>query len=149
MPYIRSPRKYFDTILPRLGISSETVIYDLGSGRGDFLFAAEKYGPKKLIGYELAGWPLFWSRCLARIKKSKAIFLKKDFFAADISDADIIYLFLVPKVVNQLWPYIKKHAKQGCKVVVLSDKIDDIEPVQRIATRPGQKNTTYYSIYVI
>lgn len=149
VPYIRSPRRYFEVLLPKLDINSETIIYDLGCGRGDFLFAAEKYNPKKLVGYELAAWPLFLAGLHKKLKKSRAQFYKKDFFGADISKADIIYLFLVPKIVNKAWPFIKDRAKKGCKVVVLSDKINGMEAVESIATTPGDEKTTYYNIYVV
>ncbi|MEK7084502.1 MAG: class I SAM-dependent methyltransferase, partial [Patescibacteria group bacterium] len=54
VPYVVTPKKRLPFILDHMGITPETVIYDLGCGKGDVLFAAEKFHPKKLIGFELS-----------------------------------------------------------------------------------------------
>ena len=93
VPYIVTPRKYFSVIFQHLNITPQTIIYDLGCGTGDFLFAAEKHNPKKLFGFELSPLHAWYGIIKAKILKSKANIHCQDFLKADIQEVDIIYLF--------------------------------------------------------
>ncbi len=128
VPYIPTPRKRIPFIFEHLSIRPETVIYDLGCGKGDILFAAEKRGAKKLVGFELSPLHVWYIRLKALIIRSKVKVHRSDFFGADISEADVIYLFLVKKIVQKLWPKIKTEAKRGVRVVVLCDAAPDHVP---------------------
>lgn len=111
--------------MKQLNITPNSIIYDLGCGKGDILFAAEKFQPKKLIGYELSPLHAWYAHIKSKILKSRVKIYRKDFFSADISDATIIYLFLVQSAVEKIWIKIKQEAKPGTKVVVLANTIPD------------------------
>ena len=149
VPYVLTPKKYFPIIFKNLEINSETIIYDLGCGNGDFLFAAEKLGPKKLVGFELSPWHFLLGKIKAKILKSKAEIYLKDFFKVDISQADIIYLFLVESMVIKLWPKIKKEAKPGATVAILSNSIPGVEYAKIIKTNINKNSKSRLYIYKI
>ncbi len=149
VPYVTTPRAYCQRLLAELPVGENTVILDLGCGKGDFLFAAEKYNPDTLIGYELSPLPAWYARLKAWVKKSRVEIRRRDFFAADISRADIIYLFLVPPMIERLWPKIKKEAKPGAIVAVLSDKIQSESPYKIIKTKPDNPKSTNYYLYKV
>ena len=130
VPYVVTPRRRLPLLFAHLRITPETVIYDLGCGKGDVLFAAEKYGAKKIIGFELSPLHAWYAQLKALLLRSEVRVRRQDFFLADIGEADIIYLFLVQSMVDKLWPKIKKEAKRGATIVVLCNKIPDIEPAQ-------------------
>src|SRR3989339_2154343 len=114
VPIVITPKGYIKELFRNLDketIGANKVVYELGSGNGDFLFAAEKLGPKKLIGYELSPWHLFYCKIKAKFTRSRAVFLGRDFFRVDLSDADVVYVFLVPEVVKKLWRKIKAECK--------------------------------------
>ncbi len=125
VPYVITPRACLPKIMKELHITRDTVIYDLGCGKGDVLFAAEKFHPKKLVGYELSPLHAWYAQIKAWILRSNAQIYRRDFFSADISDADIIYLFLVQSVVEKIWVKIQKEARPGTRVVVLANTIPD------------------------
>src|SRR3989344_5870054 len=70
--------------------------YDLGCGDGKLVFAAAGAGARA-VGYEISLLPYLIA--LGRsfyVKNTKIIF--KNFWKADLSDADVVYIFLTPKV---------------------------------------------------
>ena len=149
VPITITPKKYYKELFDNFEIKPGLVIYELGSGRGDFLFAVEKFKPKKIIGFELSFLHVLYSKIRAKLKKSKAKVFYKDFFKVDFSDVDIVYLFLVKPVVAKVWQKIKKEAKPGTIVIVLADKINGEKYFQKIPTRKNNVNTSYYRLYKV
>lgn len=107
-------------------INSQSVIYDLGCGKADILFAAEKFHPKKLIGFELSPLHVWYAQIKAWVFKSQVQVHCRDFFTVDITEATLIYIFSVQSVVEKMWIKIQKEAKPGTKVFVLSNTIPGI-----------------------
>lgn len=149
VPYAVTQQKRLALIFEHLPITPDTIIFDLGSGKGDVLFAAEKFHPKKLIGYELSPLHAGYAKIKAFFLKSKIQIYQQDFFTANISEADIIYIFLVQSAVEKIWVKIQKEAKPGAKVVVLSNTIpgrqrEYVEAVEKGVAVPGG-----FSIYTM
>jgi hypothetical protein len=149
VPYVTTSKKYFPVIFENMKITPETVIYDLGCGAGSFLFAAEKLKPKKLVGFELLALHAWWGRLKAKILKSKVKIYRRDFFKANLSEADIIYLFLVKSIVLKVWEKIRKEGKRGALIVTLSDEIPDVKYLKKFKTEPKDKNSSECFVYQI
>ncbi|MBI5728189.1 MAG: hypothetical protein HY984_00360, partial [Candidatus Magasanikbacteria bacterium] len=126
VPYVVTPRKRFSVILDVMRITPQTVIFDLGCGKGDVLFAAEKFHPKELVGFEMS--PLHvWCACArAILTRSRVRVYRQNFFSADISRADVIYIFLVQAIVEEIWKKICREGKPGARVIVLSNAIPNM-----------------------
>ncbi|MBI2989605.1 MAG: class I SAM-dependent methyltransferase [Candidatus Magasanikbacteria bacterium] len=137
VPYVRTSRARLPLIMKEMNIGPETVIYDLGCGKGDVLFAAEKFHPKKLVGFELSPLHAWYGKIKAWLCRSKVRIHCRDFFVADISEADIIYLFLVQSAINKVWPKLKKEAKPGTKLLVLSSKIPELTGRRVVTMKNG------------
>jgi len=127
VPYVVTPKNRLRLIVKNMPITQESVVYDLGCGKGDVLFALEKLHPKKLIGFELSPFHVWYANAKAKLLKSKVHLYRQDFFTANIAEADIIYIFLVQSIVEKLWVKIQKEAKPGTQVIILSNKIPGIE----------------------
>ncbi|MFH1822381.1 MAG: class I SAM-dependent methyltransferase [Patescibacteria group bacterium] len=149
VPYVVTPKKYIPIILENLKVKPETIIFDLGCGKGSFLFAASRLKPKKLVGYELSPLHAWYARIKNKLLGKKIEIYRKDFFTADISQADIIYLFLVPAMVEKIWKKIKKEAKVGTQVVILSDKLSGVECEKIIKTNPKKAHSSKIYFYKI
>lgn len=147
VPIIITPKEYYDELFNNFSIPKNCTIYELGCSKGDFLFAVEKFEPKKIVGFELSPLHVWYGKTKAKIKKSKVKIKYQDFFKADITDADLIYLFLVEPILIKLWKKIKNEAKPGTIVVVLSDRIPGEKYFQKIATRPNKQDGTFYYLY--
>jgi SAM-dependent methyltransferase len=149
VPYVATPKKYFQNIFDNLGASTDMVIYDLGCGSGNFLFAAEKFGFRYLIGYELSPAHVIYGKLKAKILKSKVKIRMEDYFKADIGQADIIYIFSIPQIAMETWKKIKKEAKNGALAVILSDKLPGETPYKTFKTLPYATKSTFVYIYKV
>ena len=149
VPFVTTEKYYVPKIFNKIKITEQTILFDLGSGKGDFLFAAEKYNPKELIGYELSPLHVLYSRIKAKLCGSKIKFIQKDFFTADISKANIIYLFLVEAVVAKTWVKIKKECRPGTLVIVLGDKIKDENEIKTIILQPDNPKAGKIRVYQV
>lgn len=101
------------------GVTKDDIIYDLGSGDGSALLtAAQEFGAKG-VGIEIDPVRVWVSqfRSQLRPKESRVNFLKKNFFDADISDASVVFVYLVPKALLRLKFKFAKELKPGTRVV--------------------------------
>lgn len=144
VPFVATPTTELDFITSHLPITSSSVLYDLGCGRGKFLFAVEKYRPQKMVGFELSPLHAWYAWAKARIFGSKVSVLNQDFFGANIADATIIYLFLVPAIVQKTWLKIAAECSPGTLVVTLCDTITGQSPVRTISQHPDQPTGKFY-----
>ncbi len=101
--------------------------YDLGCGDGKLVFAAAGAGAKA-TGFEISLLPY-----LIAISRSKYInnseIKFKDFWKQNLSDADVVYLFLTPKVNPQAKIKLEKELRKGARVIAYTWPIDGWQPV--------------------
>lgn len=102
------------------------VIYDLGSGEGTALIiAAKEYGATG-VGIEIDPLRAFQSKLAVRFAGvSNKIKIKRgNFFVEDISEATVIFMYLIPKTLIKLRPKLLKELKPGTRVVTFVYKMD-------------------------
>lgn len=148
-PFVTTARHYVSALAKEVTINQDTVLYDLGFGKGDFMFEVEKYHPKALKGYELSFLHVWYAKIKARLLGSQATFECKDFFKADIHDATMIYLFLVKEVVEKTWVKIKKECKPGTLVCILGDALDHETPLKKIMVEPNNPKSSWILVYKV
>lgn len=103
-------------------ISSKDTIYDLGCGTGKALcIAAKEYGAKG-VGVEidpLRVWLAKWN--VWKLKKHQnnvdITILKKNFFDVNISQATVIFVYLVPKALTALSKKFFEELKPGTLLI--------------------------------
>lgn len=116
-PFVPSGKKTTKKMIEVAKIKKGDIIFDLGCGDGQIVFAAEKAGAGKSVGVEIS--PPIW--VLAKIRqffskaKKSEIRLGNIFSQKDVSDADIIFCFLLPEVMKRIftdiWPKMKPDAR--------------------------------------
>lgn len=122
--------------------AGETLI-DLGSGDGAVLFAAAEHG-LHARGVEI-GIPQHIHAFIRRMfnKNRKLVSLHYgDLFAFDISKADIVIVYLLPKSYPKLMAKFKKELRPGARVVVQAWPIKEWKPVK--TDKPTDKDVTLY-----
>lgn len=100
-------------------ISKKDTVYELGSGDGEFILtAATEFHSKKAIGIEIDHTRFLIASLKKRIRGvDNAFFIRKDFKQVNLSGANVVYLYLVPAVIERILPKLKKELKPGTRVI--------------------------------
>jgi hypothetical protein len=73
---------------------------------------------KKAIGIEIDHSRYFISVLKQRVRRvHNAFFIRSDFKKVNLSDATVVYLYLVPAVIKRILPKLKKELKPGTRVI--------------------------------
>jgi SAM-dependent methyltransferase len=129
--YVPTPQHVVEAMLALARVTSVDTVYDLGSGDGRIpITAATKYGARG-VGIEID--PFHLRDAYDNLKKAgvgdRVRFLNQDFFTADIHEATVVTLFLLPQVNQRLMPKLKHDLRNGARVVShLYDMGDDWPP---------------------
>jgi len=91
-------------------IKKGDTVYDLGSGNGKLLLLASKKGAET-VGFEINPLLVLFSNLRGAPTRWK------NFWHADIHDADVIFIYLIPWKMKRLVAKIKKECKQGTIIV--------------------------------
>lgn len=126
-PFVPIKKKLVKEILAFGGISANDIFYDLGCGDGRVLISAVRdFDVKRAIGYEVSLWPYWIAKW--RIRQAgltdRIEIHRKNFFDADLSGAGFVYMYLFPKLVNQLAEKVSKECRPGTKILCPSFPID-------------------------
>jgi SAM-dependent methyltransferase len=114
-PYFPSLKPHVKAALELLELKEGQVVYDLGCGDGRFLRAAAKTGAQA-VGYELNPFMFLVSWISTRKYGRRVKVRLGNFWRADISKADAIFIFLLDKYMPKLDAKLKQEAKQGLKL---------------------------------
>jgi len=141
VPFVPSRRIQIDDIFTIIQPEKGKIFYDLGSGDGRTVITASlKYG-LQAYGIEFNPLLIFFSRLTATLKQAhSAHFIRSDILKSDFSNADYIYLFLFPSLLDKLVPQLKKCKKgtyvisHGFKIEALTDKLECIHEAKPFST---------------
>lgn len=123
-------------------------VLDLGCGDGRLLIEAEKNAKIKGIGFELA--PLVFILAFVRLKLSKCkskVYLK-NMFSADLSNADVIFCYLIPNIMQRITDKIKKECRPGTRIISNTFHLPNLELTQTLSKDQPPGTPTIY-IYTI
>jgi cyclopropane fatty-acyl-phospholipid synthase-like methyltransferase len=117
--YAATPQSVVDAMLALARVTPADIVYDLGSGDGRIpITAATKYGARA-VGIEID--PFYLRSAYDNLKKAgvgdRVRFLNQDFFAADIHEATVVTLFLLPQVNQRLMAKLKRELQPGVRIV--------------------------------
>ncbi len=119
VPFVPTPQVVVDRMLSMADVKEGELLYDLGSGDGRIVItAARKYGARG-VGIDLDPQRIRE----ARLNASKAgvdgrvKFVAGDLFKADLSEANVVTLYLLNSVNRDLRPQLWRQLKVGTRVV--------------------------------
>lgn len=125
-------------------VKKDDLVVDLGCGDARMLvLAAQKYGSRG-IGYEIDPDMVRASR--ANIEKNKVGDLVKiiqaDIFTVDISDADVLPLYLLPEMNLKLLPQLDT-LKPGSRLVFHNYDMEGIIPDRTVEVISNEDNSSH------
>jgi SAM-dependent methyltransferase len=96
----------------------ETVV-DLGCGDGRIVIAAARLFGARGIGIEIDPARVLWARVAAFLlgERKNVQILLQDMYKADLSDADVVFLFLSSEANCKLQTKLVAHLHRGARIV--------------------------------
>lgn len=115
-PYVPAFKQDFDELFDLAGVKKGSKFVDLGSGDGKVLLAAAQRGADA-TGYEIN--PVLWLLTKWRLRKFRSHARVKlgSMWRADISSADVVYMYLHTKWMDKMERKLKGELRPGAKVV--------------------------------
>lgn len=118
-PYVTSPQKVVDRMLEMAGVKSNELVYDLGCGDGRVLFTAVEKYRAKAVGIEIDPKLVEYTREQAQkmAMGNRVKVIQGDMLTADLSDADVVTMYLLTESNEKLRPRLEKMLRPGTRVV--------------------------------
>ena len=118
-PYVPTPWVIVDEMLKLAEIRSSDVVYDLGSGDGRLVIMSAKRFGARGVGVELDSQLVETARTGAKDEgvADRVKFVQGDLFEADIKEASVVMLYLLPGFVTRLVPKLRADLRPGTRIV--------------------------------
>ena len=146
-PWWRTNNKISKAAVKIARINSKDVVYELGCGEATFLTTAVKISGARGVGIEIEPSRFLAAWINIRLQKltEKITLRKKNFFEIKLSNATVIFVYLVPRVLEKLKPKLIKELKIGAKIISYRYEFIETKKFKKIAE--DKKNKFY--IYMI
>ena len=144
VPFVPSKMRVVHKMIEVADLKKNEVVYDLGCGDGRLLVEAGKAKDIQAKGYEAAPIPYILAQINKLIHRAKMNVYMKNFFNADLKDANVIFCYLGPETMTKLYGKLKKECKKGTRIISNTFSIHEAEPVKVWAKDPKQKLPSIY-----
>lgn len=145
-PFVESPTYVVRKMLQLVEPKPDEILYDMGSGDGRILIMAAKEFQLRCIGIEIRQ-DLF-KRSMDEVRRlnleSRIKIINGDFFNVNISNADIVTLYLNVLANEKLRPKLEKELKIGTRVVSHDYEIRGWKPTKIVKDDPIGHNIYLY-----
>jgi len=155
-PFITTPPEVVERMLELAGTRADDLVVDLGSGDGRIVIAAaRKYGARGL-GIELDGKLVRRSRENAEAASvaDKVRFVEGDVLVADLSQATVVTVYLLPALMGQLQARFIDELAPGTRIVSHAFGMagwapDRSETVKLTERHPGQGDESTLHLWIV
>ncbi len=128
-------------MLDQITPSKNSKIYDLGCGDGKILFQIESKFGIPGIGYELSLLPYLISKLKTLLLKYKTKIYFQNLFNANLNNADYIFIYLTPSIIQKVSNKILKECKLNTVIISNTFKVPNLKLIKTIA---GTNSTKIY-----
>ncbi len=146
-PYVPTPMKVSRSMVAFADLKGTEVVYDLGAGDARLLIEARRRYPGVTAkGFELCP-PVYLLGKIRILCSGFPVSLKmKNFFHQNVSDADCIFLYLMPGAMKSLQKKFATELKPGTKIVSHAFEFPDRKPVKSMPVPwlHGEKKVMLY-----
>ena len=125
-PWWRTNKKVARAMCLLAKINKKDVIYDLGSGTGTALIVAACEFGANGVGVEIDPLRYLISKIKVKLNNlsNKITITKQNFYDVNISKASIIFVYLVPRVLEKLKSKFLRELKPGTRIISYRYKIN-------------------------
>jgi len=147
VPYIKTSRWAVKTILKEIKPTKGDKVVELGCGNARVIRAIKKKYPQiKAKGYEVAWWPYLKAKQKIKKEKLDIDLIRKNFYNTDLSEADIIFCFLINSVMPRLEKKLQKELKSGAIVISYIFSFPNW-PTKKVIENPKRSGSSKINIY--
>ncbi len=116
--------------LKLVDLQPDEILYDLGAGDGRVLMIAAKEFEAKAIGLEVGPVQclLIWLRIILGGLGERASIKLANFYKADLSGADVVYIYATSQELLKLASHLAESMKPGSRIVSISADFPEWEP---------------------
>ena len=129
-PFVQTPLEVAKKMLDLSRVKPGEVLYDLGCGYGRLVILAAKDIGAKSTGIELREDLV--ERAKTEIKRlnleNRVRVIQGNFFDVNISDADVVTLYLTSSANERLRPKLEAELRQGARVISHDFKVPGWKP---------------------
>jgi ribosomal protein L11 methylase PrmA len=128
---VPSPPVVVDLMLTLAKVDAGAVVYDLGCGDGRIVIAAAKRGARG-VGIDRDPQRIAEATALAEKAgvSARVSFQEADFYQADVHDATVVVLYLLPSVNLELRERLLSQLRPGARIVSHAFDMEDWAPAQ-------------------
>jgi len=146
--YVPTPQDVVDKMLELAKVQKNDLVYDLGCGDGRIIVTAAKRYGCKAVGYDID--PERVKESLENVAKNNVGHLvrieQKDIFTLDLSDANVITLYLLPSLNVKLIPQLEK-LKPGSRIVSHDFRMKGVKP-DKVVKLTSSEDKARHKIYL-
>jgi precorrin-6B methylase 2 len=140
-PLVSTSKKVTKKMIELSGIHQRDIVYDLGCGTGSILFEVMKSTSGAYCrGYDLVKPAILFAQIKNTLLKTNIDFQSKDLFTVDLSDADVIFCYLLPEAMKRIYTEKWEELKPGCRIVSNGFQLPSLKPTH---TEPVGKGKIY------
>jgi predicted O-methyltransferase YrrM len=148
VPYVPTDDKIVALMLDMARVKRSDILFDLGSGDGRIpITAAKRFGTQG-TGIDIDPQRIAEANENARRAgvTDRVRFIEGDIFDADIKNATVVTLYLLPDINLRLRPKLLAELKPGTRVVSHNYDMGDWKPEkeQRVNLPDGTQHTVYF-----
>ncbi len=144
VPWVPTRDKVIDRIFKLVELTDKDTFYDLGCGDGRVAIeAAKRYGAKSVcieIRQDLV------AKAIEKVRREgledKVKVIHGNFFEVPLTNATVVYMYLLTSVNRLLKPKLKKELRIGTRIVTLDFEIPGWKPVH-VEDSGGWQGTIY------
>jgi len=143
VPYVPTPEDVVTEMLRLAAVTTQDIVYDLGSGDARIVIAAARdFGPRG-VGLEIDPLLVEESRKNASVAGVGHLveFVHADLFRTDIRRATVVAFYLLPSVAEALRPKLLRELAPGTRIVSHNYGMGDWEP--REAVRVDERHVVH------
>ena len=141
-PYVPTPTAIVDRMLTLAKIGPGDYVIDLGSGDGRLVITAvAKYKARGGMGIDIDGKLVNLANDNARKAgvADRVKFIEGDLFKANVAEATVVTLYLLPSMMGDVEAKLRKELKPGTRVISHDYPLPSWTPVDVVAFDTSEK----------
>lgn len=133
VPFVPTPGRIVQRMVLAAKLREGDRVYDLGAGDARLLVAAKRACKGiRAVGYELALGAWLLGRCRLWFTSSNILLKREDFFLHSLKNADVIFLYLTPAIMNALVKKFDAELRPGTRVISHCFQFSDRKPMRTL-----------------